>query len=128
MCVLMVRLLAVVVTMLPQAELQGVLAQLADAEPLVAQRDVQQLTHALAEATKGNSFLLMGGDCAETFKEFSSQRVRDTYDLLQQVNVAATVLGFVYPTSCSCLLVIAARRWLWRCRTEANSPSWRSGG
>lgn len=68
-----------------QDELNRVLTKLAEAKPLVTRGDAQQLTHYLAAAANGESFLLMGGDCAETFKEFSTERVRDTYNLIQQV-------------------------------------------
>ncbi|KAJ0463395.1 putative 3-deoxy-7-phosphoheptulonate synthase [Helianthus annuus] len=35
----------------------------------------------------GNAFLLMGGDCAESFKEFSVNNIRDTFRVILQMGV-----------------------------------------
>ena len=34
--------------------------------------------------SKGKAFLLQGGDCAESFDEFSADLIRDTYKVLLQ--------------------------------------------
>ncbi|GFY80237.1 class-II DAHP synthetase family protein [Actinidia rufa] len=45
----------------------------------------------LAAAATGNAFLLQGGDCAESFKEFGADKIRDTFRVLLQM---AAVLMF----------------------------------
>jgi len=35
----------------------------------------------------GKAFLLQGGDCAESFKEFSADNIRDTFRLILQMAV-----------------------------------------
>ncbi|KAB2625912.1 phospho-2-dehydro-3-deoxyheptonate aldolase 1 [Pyrus ussuriensis x Pyrus communis] len=35
----------------------------------------------------GNAFLLQGGDCAESFKEFNANNIRDTFRVLLQMGV-----------------------------------------
>jgi len=59
--------------------------------PLVFAGEVRQLSDALARATQGQGFLLMGGDCAEAFEEFHVDKVRDTFRVLLQM---ALVLCF----------------------------------
>lgn len=41
----------------------------------------------LAEAAAGNAFVLQGGDCAESFKEFGADKIRDTFRVLLQMSV-----------------------------------------
>jgi 3-deoxy-7-phosphoheptulonate synthase len=41
--------------------------------------EVRTLQEELAKASLGQGFLLMGGDCAEAFNEFSVNHVRDTF-------------------------------------------------
>jgi 3-deoxy-7-phosphoheptulonate synthase len=57
--------------------------ELADYPPLVAFRDVDALKHALAGAQRGETFLLQGGDCAESFAEFSSANIEANLALLE---------------------------------------------
>jgi len=47
----------------------------------------------LAEAAIGNAFVLQGGDCAESFAEFSANKVRDTFRVLMQMSVVMTFAG-----------------------------------
>lgn len=35
----------------------------------------------------GNAFLLQGGDCAESFKEFNANYIRDTFRVILQMGV-----------------------------------------
>ena len=46
-----------------------------------------------AKAAMGQSFLLMGGDCAESFKEFHVDTVRDTFRVLLQMALVLTFGG-----------------------------------
>lgn len=41
----------------------------------------------IAEAAMGNAFILQGGDCAESFKEFSANNIRDTFRVMLQMGV-----------------------------------------
>jgi 3-deoxy-7-phosphoheptulonate synthase len=43
----------------------------------------------------GNAFLLQGGDCAESFKEFSANNIRDTFRILLQMGVVLMFGGQV---------------------------------
>lgn len=49
--------------------------------------EARSLEDRLAEAAQGNAFLLQGGDCAESFKEFNANNIRDTFRLLLQMSV-----------------------------------------
>jgi len=58
--------------------------------PLVFAGEVRSLKKALAEIAEGNGFLLQGGDCAESFTEFSADNIRDTFRVLLQMAVILT--------------------------------------
>ena len=44
----------------------------------------------LAEVAEGQAFLLQGGDCAESFAEFSADNIRDTFKVMLQMAVVLT--------------------------------------
>lgn len=48
---------------------------------------------ATAKAAMGQAFLLMGGDCAESFKEFHVDTVRDTFRVVLQMALILTFGG-----------------------------------
>ena len=73
-----------------QAHLQEVEKQLAMLPPLVFAGEVRALRERLTEATAGKAFLLQGGDCAESFLEFSAVNIRDTFKVLMQMAVVLT--------------------------------------
>ncbi len=58
--------------------------------PLVFAGEVRTLRESLAEVADGKAFLLQGGDCAESFKEFHPNNIRDTFRVLLQMSVALT--------------------------------------
>ena len=58
--------------------------------PLVFAGEVRQLQRELAKVSKGEAFLLQGGDCAESFKEFSADNIRDTFRVLLQMAIVLT--------------------------------------
>ena len=58
--------------------------------PLVFAGEVRTLKERLADVSAGNAFLLQGGDCAESFKEFHPDNIRDTFRVLLQMAVALT--------------------------------------
>jgi len=55
--------------------------------PLVFAGEARSLEERLGEAALGRAFLLQGGDCAESFKEFNANNIRDTFRLLLQMGV-----------------------------------------
>ncbi len=70
--------------------LGAVEAELADYPPLVFAGEVRRLKSSLAKVAHGEAFLLQGGDCAESFKEFHPDNIRDTFRVLLQMAVALT--------------------------------------
>lgn len=73
-----------------QAALKAVEARLRKAPPLVFAGEARSLKSQLADAVNGQAFLLQGGDCAESFADFSSDNIRDTFRVLLQMAVTLT--------------------------------------
>jgi 3-deoxy-7-phosphoheptulonate synthase len=63
--------------------------------PLVFAGEARQLQSELAQVAQGKSFLLQGGDCAESFAEFHPNNIRDTFRVLLQMAVVLTYAGKV---------------------------------
>ncbi len=76
-----------------QEELQKVEEELRNFPPLVFAEEVRSLKEQLAEVTKGNAFLLQGGDCAESFSEFNADNIRDFFKVFLQMSVVLTFAG-----------------------------------
>lgn len=73
-----------------QAKLNAVEAQLAKYPPLVFAGEARKLKKALANVSRGDAFLLQGGDCAESFNEFSADNIRDTFKVMLQMAMVLT--------------------------------------
>ncbi|GAA0292687.1 class II 3-deoxy-7-phosphoheptulonate synthase [Rhodovulum strictum] len=73
-----------------RASLDAVETQLAKYPPLVFAGEARNLTAKLGQAARGEAFLLQGGDCAESFSEFSADTIRDTFKVLLQMAVVLT--------------------------------------
>ncbi|AXX97849.1 class II 3-deoxy-7-phosphoheptulonate synthase [Profundibacter amoris] len=73
-----------------EATLNAVEAQLAKYPPLVFAGEARRLKSALADAAEGRAFLLQGGDCAESFAEFSADTIRDTFKVMLQMAMVLT--------------------------------------
>ncbi len=58
--------------------------------PLVFAGEARRLTAALGKVSRGEALLLQGGDCAESFEEFSADNIRDTFRVLMQMAVVLT--------------------------------------
>ncbi len=58
--------------------------------PLVFAGEARKLKAHLARVSEGKAFLLQGGDCAESFAEFSANNIRDTFKVLLQMAVVLT--------------------------------------
>src|SRR3984885_14427819 len=76
------------------------LAEVAKAEqtlrgmpPLVFAGEARRLKSLLGDVAQGRAFLLQGGDCAESFKEFAADNIRDTFRLVLQMAVVLTFAG-----------------------------------
>ena len=72
------------------AALQAVEAQLGKYPPLVFAGEVRALKRKLGAAARGEAFLLQGGDCAESFSEFTADSIRDTFKVLLQMAIVLT--------------------------------------
>ncbi|WP_428246263.1 class II 3-deoxy-7-phosphoheptulonate synthase [Ferrovibrio sp.] len=72
------------------AALNAVEQKLSNYPPLVFAGEARNLTTALGRVAEGRGFLLQGGDCAESFAEFSANNIRDTFRVLLQMAVALT--------------------------------------
>ncbi|MEQ3648991.1 3-deoxy-7-phosphoheptulonate synthase class II [Hyphomonas sp.] len=58
--------------------------------PLVFAGEARRLKQRLGEVAAGEAFLLQGGDCAESFKEFHPDNIRDTFRVILQMAVVLT--------------------------------------
>lgn len=72
------------------AHLAHVEQTLAGYPPLVFAGEARELRRQFAEVTQGRAFLLQGGDCAESFAEFSAAKIRDTFKVLLQMAIVMT--------------------------------------
>ncbi len=58
--------------------------------PLVFAGEARNLKEDLAAVSRGEAFLLQGGDCAESFAEFRADNIRDMFRVLLQMAVVLT--------------------------------------
>lgn len=65
-------------------------AQLSKYPPLVFAGEARKLKTALGAVSRGEAFLLQGGDCAESFAEFSADTIRDTFKVMLQMAMVLT--------------------------------------
>ena len=73
-----------------QASLNVVEETLRRNPPLVFAGEARKLKEDLGRVANGEAFLLQGGDCAESFAEFSANNIRDTFKVLLQMAVVLT--------------------------------------
>lgn len=71
-----------------QEQLKAVEATLSTFPSLVTFDEVENLKSELAQVTKGQAFLLQGGDCAESFAEFSQTNLKDFFRTIMQMTIA----------------------------------------
>ncbi|MEO1567885.1 MAG: 3-deoxy-7-phosphoheptulonate synthase class II [Pseudomonadota bacterium] len=72
------------------AALEAVETRLKSYPPLVFAGEARTLKARLGDVAAGKAFLLQGGDCAESFKEFHPDNIRDTFRVILQMAVALT--------------------------------------
>ena len=77
-----------------------VLTEISTFPPLIFAGEVRTLTNQLADAAKGKSFVIQGGDCAETFSDFKADSIRDKLKILLQMSVVLT-----YGASCNVIKI-----------------------
>ena len=58
--------------------------------PLVFAGEARRLKAALGMVAEGRAFVLQGGDCAESFADFTANVIRDTFRVLLQMAVVLT--------------------------------------
>ena len=73
-----------------QDALRAVEAELSRYPLLVFAGEARRLRKHLAAAGRGEAFLLQGGDCAESFEQFSSDMIRDTFKVMLQMAIVLT--------------------------------------
>ncbi|MDA3968906.1 class II 3-deoxy-7-phosphoheptulonate synthase [Helicobacter ibis] len=61
--------------------------------PLIFAGEARSLKKHLAKVSKGEAFLLQGGDCAESFSNFSVIKIRDLFKVILQMAVVLTYAG-----------------------------------
>ncbi len=72
------------------AALEATEAKLASYPPLVFAGEARSLKSKLGAASRGEAFLLQGGDCAESFAQFSADHIRDTFKVMLQMAMVLT--------------------------------------
>jgi 3-deoxy-7-phosphoheptulonate synthase len=75
------------------AALSAVEQTLRGMPPLVFAGEARRLKSLLGDVSEGKAFLLQGGDCAESFKEFHADNIRDMFRLILQMAVVLTFAG-----------------------------------
>ena len=73
-----------------QAKLEEMERKIGKYPPLVFAGEARRLKAQLALASEGKAFVLQGGDCAESFSEFTANSFRDTFRVLLQMAVVLT--------------------------------------
>jgi 3-deoxy-7-phosphoheptulonate synthase len=74
-------------------KLRAVEARIMKLPPLVFAGEARKLKKKLARVAAGEAFLFQGGDCAESFAEFSANNIRDTFRMILQMAVVLTFGG-----------------------------------
>ena len=70
--------------------LQAAERRLCALPPLIFPGEISQLRQRLAAVSRGEAFLLQGGDCAESFDEFGQVPVESTFRVILQMAVVLT--------------------------------------
>lgn len=69
-------------------ELTKVEKELSNLPPLVTIDEIDKLKNELSQVSKGQAFLLQGGDCAESFAEFSHDNLKSFFRTIMQMTIA----------------------------------------
>lgn len=71
-----------------QEQLKQVEERLSNMPPLVSFDEIESLKSQLAQVSNGEAFLLQGGDCAESFTEFSHDNLKGFFRTVMQMTIA----------------------------------------
>jgi 3-deoxy-7-phosphoheptulonate synthase len=71
-------------------KLEDMEARIGKYPPLVFAGEARRLKAQLALAAEGKAFVLQGGDCAESFSDFTANVIRDSFRVLLQMAVVLT--------------------------------------
>ena len=74
-------------------KLQEALQTISRLPPLVFAGEIRDLKEQLAKASRGEAFLLQGGDCSEEFARCTAPNIRETLKVLLQMAVVLTYAG-----------------------------------
>ncbi|MEA3315333.1 MAG: 3-deoxy-7-phosphoheptulonate synthase class II [Campylobacterota bacterium] len=67
--------------------------ELSSYPPLIFAQEARRLKSQLANVSKGEAFLLQGGDCAESFNAFNAQNIKSLFQVMMQMAVVMTFSG-----------------------------------
>jgi len=67
--------------------------ELSSYPPLIFAEEARRLKSQLANVSKGEAFLLQGGDCAESFNAFNAQNIKSLFQVMMQMAVVMTFSG-----------------------------------
>lgn len=67
--------------------------ELSKMPPLVFTDEIRALKSEFAQVAVGEKFLLQGGDCAESFVDFNTSSIRNTFKVLLQMSIVLTFAG-----------------------------------
>lgn len=80
-------------TYVNQDELKEIENKLSSLPPLVFAGEARRLKEELKRVCEGKAFLLQGGDCAESFSNFSANNIRDMFKVMLQMAIVLTFGG-----------------------------------
>ncbi|OBV29168.1 3-deoxy-7-phosphoheptulonate synthase [Helicobacter sp. CLO-3] len=76
-----------------KTQLESIEKELASYPPLVFAGEARSLRAHFAQVEQGKAFLLQGGDCAESFEQFSGSSIRDLFKVIIQMGAILTFAG-----------------------------------
>jgi 3-deoxy-7-phosphoheptulonate synthase len=73
-----------------QTALSEVTDKLVRKPPLIFAKECEHLKREIGRAANGDAFVIIGGDCAETFDDFETNTIRDLYKMILQMGIFQT--------------------------------------
>ncbi len=67
-------------------QLDQAIEELSSLPPLVSELEIEQLTQQIAKASRGETFILQGGDCAELFSDCNANSIENKLKILLQMS------------------------------------------
>ena len=67
-------------------QFEQIIKQLHDYPNLVSVNEIKELRNHLSEVAQGRGFIIQGGDCAETFIDFSTESIKNKLKVLLQMS------------------------------------------